>query len=45
MKQISGLPIPHWHRIAKAIYSVRDTAPCVHTCGGQHEAFSREEDL
>lgn len=34
LKQISELPIPHWHRIAKAIYSVTGIAPCVHCMGG-----------
>lgn len=34
LQQISELPIPNWHRIAKAIYSTSGIAPCVHTCGG-----------
>lgn len=34
LKQISELPIPNWHRIAKAIYSTLGIAPCIHTCGG-----------
>lgn len=39
LRQISELPIPNWHRIAKAIYSASGIAPCVHTCGGgQYEA-------
>lgn len=34
LKQISELPIPHWHRIAKAVYSGTGIAPCVHCMGG-----------
>lgn len=46
LKQISELPISHWHRIAKAIYSVTGIAPCVHCMrGGQYEAHDFTEDL
>jgi hypothetical protein len=34
LNQISELPIPNWHRIAKAIYSCMGTAPVIHCCGG-----------
>lgn len=34
LKQIGELPIPNWHRIAKAVYSPVGIAPVIHCCGG-----------
>lgn len=34
IKQIAELPIPQWHRIAKAVYSSNGIAPTIHCCGG-----------
>ena len=32
--QIGELPLPNWHRIARAVFSLNAIAPTIHCCGG-----------